>query len=126
MRLIAAGVFGLAGLSAGSYVLYKRNEYLNDPVLQRAILHLDKDKRVIDFCGENVKPGWLITRERQNSENWVKFSFNSVGSSGNLKTTVIGDYMHHKDLLELEEERREYFEELPRLKAQVEKLRTKE
>lgn len=63
-----------------------------------------------------------MTKESQSSENWVKFSFKCVGSSGKLSTTVIGDYMHHKDLLELEEERKEYFEELPRLKEVVNKL----
>ena len=84
----------------------KRGEYLKDPVLQRGLLHLRKDQRVADFCGENIKPGWMISREKKPGENWVKYSLNVQGASGKLKTVLIGDYLTHLDLVELEAERK--------------------
>jgi len=91
------------------YLYTKRTEYLADPVLQRALMHLEKDQRVLDFCGETIKPGWLITREVAPGENWVKYSLTVSGSSGKLSTTLIGDYMEHSQLLDLEQDRQEYF-----------------
>ena len=104
-------------LGSGSYMYFKRREYLADPVLQRAILHLKKDQRVIDFCGDNIKPGFLVTRTQGSGENWVKYELDFKGNSGKLKTTLIGDYLHHKDLTELDEERRVYNEAVAKLKA---------
>ena len=47
-----------------SYYTYAcRRDYLKDPVMQRAMLHLKNDKRVLDFCGEDVRPGWIITKK---------------------------------------------------------------
>ncbi len=60
-------------LAGGAYMYKKRSEYLADPVLQRAIMHLKKDQRVIDFCGNDIKPGFLVTREQSPGENWVKY-----------------------------------------------------
>jgi allantoicase len=57
---------------------------------------------VADFCGENIKPGWMVTREKKPGENWVKYSLNVQGASGKLKTVLIGDYLTHLDLVELE------------------------
>jgi hypothetical protein len=37
--------------SAALYIKIKRDEYLRDPVLARALAHLRKDYRVVDFCG---------------------------------------------------------------------------
>jgi len=37
------------------------------------------------------------------------------GNSGKLKTTLIGDYLHHRDLTELEEERVAYEDALQKL-----------
>ena len=82
-------------VGGGAYLYKKRCEYLADPVLQRALLHLNKDQRVLDFCGDNIKPGILVTREKVSGENWVKYEMNLSGSSGKLKTTMIGDYLHH-------------------------------
>ena len=63
-----------ATLSGGAYYWHlKRNEYLSDPVLSRALKHLAKDQRVADFCGEDIKPGFMITREKRPGENWVKY-----------------------------------------------------
>lgn len=79
------------------YVGYKRRqEYLNDPVLKRAMLHIRNDQRIIDFCGEEVKAGWIISKKTSSTadnSNWVKYDLNVKGLSGKLKTTVIGDYL---------------------------------
>ena len=66
--------------------------------MQRAMLNLQKDKRVIDFCGESIKPGWIISKKQQPNDNWVKFDLTVKGLSGKLKTTVIGDYLKHNEL----------------------------
>lgn len=71
-------------------------------MLNRALLHLQKDRRVTDFCGESIKPSWMITREKRPGENWVKFELTVQGTSGKLKTKVIGDYVTHLDLKELD------------------------
>ena len=93
-------------LGGGVYAYKKRCEYLADPVLQRAIMHLKRDQRVIDFCGENIQPGFLVTREQSNTENWIKYELTMSGASGKLKTVLIGDYLLHSDLLELDDERK--------------------
>ena len=90
MAIPSSLVFG-----GGLYAYYKRSQYLGDPILQRAILHLKKDQRVIDFCGENIQPGILVTRETKAGENWIKYELTMSGSSGKLKTTLIGDYLQH-------------------------------
>ena len=96
-------------LGCGGWWLYdRRTEYMSDPVFQRGLLHLKKDQRVTDFCGDDIKPGWLITRDRRTSENWVKYEFTAKGGSGKLKTVLIGDYLTHLDLTELEQERLDY------------------
>jgi Cytochrome oxidase complex assembly protein 1 len=87
----------------------RRQDNLNDPVLNRALMHIRNDQRIIDFCGEEVKPGWIITKKTSGAENnWVKYDFTVKGMSGKLKTTVIGDYLNHAELLILEREREEY------------------
>ena len=65
---------------------------------------------MLDFCGDEIKPAWLITKKQINNENWVKFDFNVSGLSGKLKTRVIGDYLKHEELEILEGEREHYFE----------------
>ena len=71
---------------------------MSDPVLIRALEHLKTDKRVVDFCGEDIKPGWMINRESKPGENWKKFGLSVSGASGSLRATVIGDYLIHKEL----------------------------
>ena len=51
MRMLSLGVPTVAIATGGFYFNSKRNEYLSDPVLSRALLHLKKDYRVVDFCG---------------------------------------------------------------------------
>ena len=87
-----------AGSATGLYLYTKRNEYLADPVLQRGLMHLKRDQRVADFCGENINPGWMISREKKPGENWIKYTLSVKGQSGKLKTTLIGDYLSHADL----------------------------
>lgn len=86
----------------------RRKEYLEDPVMERALLQLKRDQRVADFCGEDIKPGWLVTRAKPESENYVKFELSIKGKSGKLKSVVIGDYLTHKDLVELQKDKEEY------------------
>jgi len=69
---------------------------------------LQSDQRVLDFCGEQVKPGWIITKKTQPNETWIKYELTVKGQSGKLKTTVIGDYLTHKELCTLEEYRKEF------------------
>ena len=88
---------------------------------------MKKDQRVIDFCGDNIKPGLLVTRSQNAGENWVKYELNLSGSSGKLKTTLIGDYLHHRDLLELDEERVQYEDAVAKLiKMKAEQDKSKE
>jgi hypothetical protein len=74
---------GIVG-AGGAWFYNRRREYLADPVLQRALLHLRKDQRVTDFCGENIQPGWMITRTKPTTENFVKFELSVKGSAGKL------------------------------------------
>ena len=105
MRVASLAIPGSILSSAGIYIYQRRKEYLRDPVLQRGLLHLRKDQRVADFCGDNIKPGWMVSKEKKPGENWVKYSLNVQGTSGKLKTVLIGDYLTHLDLNELEMER---------------------
>ena len=66
-----------------------------------------------------------MTRTQGSGENWVKYELDFKGSSGKLKTTLIGDYLHHKDLVELDEERRVYNEAVDKLKARQEEATKK-
>ena len=89
--------------------------------------HIRNDQRIIDFCGEEVRPGWIIQRKvAPNNENWVKYDMNVKGLSGKLKTTVIGDYLQHAELEILEKERQEYYTQKALLEAQAKKTQKKE
>jgi hypothetical protein len=55
-----------------------------------------------------LKPGWIIRKKEMANENWVKYDMNVKGMSGKLKTTVIGDYLTHRELNILEDERKMY------------------
>lgn len=109
-------------LGTGGYLFWKRREYLGDPILQRALLHLSKDQRVIDFCGDSIKPGYLVTRQTQPGENWIKYELNVSGPAGKLKATLIGDYLSHQDLLDLEQERKSFEAAVQKLKDSKAKL----
>ena len=87
------------------YYYKERKKKINHPIMQRALTHLQNDQRVVDFCDEDVKPGIRIQMKQQPLENWIKFDLTIKGSSGKLKTTIIGDYLTHKELKELYESR---------------------
>ena len=93
----------------GLWAWNKRRTYLRHPVLQRALMHLNQDQRVLDFCGNQIKPGYWITVNEDPNENYVKFDFKIKGQSGSLGTIVIGDYLTHRELNILEQERKDYF-----------------
>ena len=106
----ALGVPFLIGVPTAVVGYKRRQDALNDPVLQRAMQHIRNDQRIIDFCGEEVRPGWIIQKKvSPNNENWVKYDLNVKGLSGKLKTTIIGDYLQHSELNILEKEREEYY-----------------
>jgi len=96
---------------SGYFFYYKRNEYLQDPVLSRALLQLKKDYRVVDFCGQSLEPGWMISREKRAGDNWIKYDLTVKGAAGKLKVKCIGDYLTHEDLKELNQEKITYFEQ---------------
>jgi hypothetical protein len=104
----------------GYWAYNKRQTAINHPVMQRAFMHIKKDQRVLDFCGESIKPGYWITVNEDPTDNYVKFGFTIKGSSGNLGTSVIGDYLTHRELNILEEERKHYFEQKTQIKADLE------
>jgi len=94
---------------AGSVFYFTRRSYLQDPVLQRGLLHLKKDQTVVDFCGENIKPLLWITKDYRAGESWITYELKVKGSAGKMSAKIIGDYLTHGDLEELECERQEYF-----------------
>ena len=108
MKFASIGVPTLMLGSGGYFWNKKRNEYLSDPVLNRALKHLKKDRRVSDFCGDNIEPGWIITRNKRPGENWVKYEMTIKGASGKLQAKVIGDYLTHQDFTVLELERQKH------------------
>ena len=81
-----------------SWVYFKRKNNINHPIMQRSLLHLKKDQRILDYCGENIRPGFWITVNRDPIENYVKFGFTLKGDSGSLGTSVIADYLTHREL----------------------------
>jgi hypothetical protein len=50
---------------------------------------------VADFCGDDIKPGMMVSRDKRPGENWVKYELNVKGASGKLRAKVIGDYLTH-------------------------------
>ena len=100
----------------------KRQKAIAHPVMQRAMLHLQKDQRVLDFCGENIKPGYWITVNEDPTENYVKFDFGLKGSSGQLGAIIIGDYLTHRELTILEKEREDYFQQRSEIKEKLAKV----
>lgn len=103
----------------GFWAYNKRKRALNHPIMQRALLQLKQDQRIIDFCGENVKPGYWIAVNEDPTENYIKFDFTIKGSSGNLGTNVIGDYLNHRELTILEHERQDYFTQKLKIKDEI-------
>ncbi len=59
---------------------------------------MKKDQRILDYCGENIRPGFWITVNKDPIENYIKFGFTLKGDSGSLGTSVIADYLTHREL----------------------------
>ena len=71
---------------------------------------------MIDFCGDNLYPGYWISVNEDPVENYIKFGFTIKGSSGDLGTSIIADYLTHRELSILESERKDYFDQKSKLK----------
>jgi len=52
----------------------------------------------MDYCGENVNPGWMIKEKEDKTEGNIKFTFKIKGSSGSLQSILIGDSERHHAL----------------------------
>ena len=61
--------------------------------------------------------------EQQAAESWVKYKFSIKGSSGTLSCVVIGDYLTHKELKELEVERAEFADEVQHVRDTIERIK---
>lgn len=96
----------LAG--TGAYFYFDRVQKLDHPVAKRALKVLQADKRVVDFCGDNIKPGWFIKRKIDAKEGTVVYNFNVTGGSGKLKTTITADHALHGSLKIFNEELEEH------------------
>lgn len=55
------------------------------------------------------------------TQNYIKFKFDIKGSSGHLGTSVIADYLTHRELLILENERQDYMDQKAQIKAELQK-----
>ena len=50
-------------IGATSYLFFEnRKSKLDNPITERALKVLQSDKRVVDFCGDNIQPGWVIKK----------------------------------------------------------------
>ena len=95
----------------GFWAYNKRKSNIDHPIMQRAMLHIKRDQRIIDFCGDNLRPGYWVSVNESPSDNYIKFGFTVKGSSGDLGTSVIADYLTHRELTILETERTDYFDQ---------------
>uniref|UniRef100_A0A7S3JE05 Uncharacterized protein n=1 Tax=Euplotes harpa TaxID=151035 RepID=A0A7S3JE05_9SPIT len=92
-----------------------RKDNLENPITQRALTVLKADKRVVDFCGENIAPGYKV--KKTENDGIVTYTFKVSGSSGKLNTVVTADYASHSSLKifsdELEEHHKKKEAQLP-------------
>ena len=105
----------------GYWLYNKRRTALQHPVMHRALLHLQMDNRIVDFCGENIKPGYWISVNEDPTDNYIKFDFKLKGSSGDLGASIIADYLTHRELTILEEERQDFFKQKKELNDEIKK-----
>jgi hypothetical protein len=89
------------------YLYYDRKKKLEHPIVKRTLKVLESDKRVIDFCGNKIKPGILV-KKKVDKEGTVTYKFNISGSSGKLKTDVTADFALHSSLKIFNEELEEH------------------
>ena len=76
----------------------------------------------MDFCGDNLKPGYYIKVNSDPTENYIKFEYTIKGSSGDLGVSVIADYLTHRELKILENERVDYFSQKNQLNLDKDKV----
>ena len=101
---------------AGGYLYYDRSQKLDNPITHRALKVLASDKRVVDFCGSNIKPGWRIQKKvspkfdtiQSDKDGTTVYSFNISGGSGKLKTVITADHALHGSLKIFNEELEEH------------------
>ena len=43
------------------------------------LMQLKRDTRVVDFCGEGIQVGYMVSREQKDGESWVKYKFTITG-----------------------------------------------
>ena len=69
-----------------------------------------------------MKPGWWISVNQSDTDNYIKFGFKIKGTSGELKASVIADYLTHRELSILETERADYFQQRQEITAKIDQL----
>lgn len=122
MQTVLKAASPLTVLGPGAYWAYnKRQTNLKHPVMERALLHLKKNSNIIDYCGEDLKVGYWISVNQDATDNYIKFNFTIKGTSGDLNTSVIADYLTHRELSILEEERKDYFKQRKALNENADK-----
>lgn len=97
--IIQGTIAGASLVLGGSYAYnyYKRNEYLETPVMRRALKVIKSDKRVLDYCGDNLQVGWSLKEKKKSAES-QSFHFQMKGSAGSLDTVVVADAVEHSNL----------------------------
>ena len=100
---------------AGYWAYNKRQTNIVHPVMERALLHLKQNQNIVDYCGEDLRVGYWISVNQDATDNYIKFNFTIKGSSGDLNTSVIADYLTHRELKILEDERKDYFSQRKKL-----------
>ena len=68
-----------------------------------------------------MKVGYWISVNQDATDNYIKFNFTIKGTSGDLNTSVIADYLTHRELSILEEERKDYFKQRKALNENTDK-----
>lgn len=111
-KLLRYTALSIPAVLGGSVALlyYNRVQKLDHPVMQRAMKVLESDKRVVDFCGENIKAGNWIKKSIDRKEGTIKYSFKVSGGSGKLKTVVNADHALHGSLKIFNEELDEHIQ----------------
>ena len=56
---------------------------------------LSRDSRILNYCGDDPRPGFFIKKREKLEDNWTSFEFKMKGSLGTLKCTLVGDFLAH-------------------------------
>ena len=71
--------------------------------MKQSLNILAHDIRILNYCGDDPKPGFQIKRKEKLEDNWTSFEFKMKGSLGTLKCTLVGDFLAHAQLQKLNE-----------------------